>query len=137
MENNLSTFLVDGNNVVFNKQKEAKLERLINLKNELITIGKCYTVVSHELRFRIDDRNNLKKLISSNDVIQTPKKVDCDLYILEIARKLNAYLVSNDNFRQYKSYYPDVLCKRLHFLFVSTHDGNIPILPWKKDFEGS
>ena len=51
-----------------------------------------------------------------------------------MARKLNAFIVSNDNFRQYKELYPDIIDNRREFLLGPTGGEMCAILPWRKEF---
>lgn len=130
-------FIIDGNNVVFNERKDIQLQRLLTLRKDVKLIGKCLVVVSHSLKYRIDNQEDLKKLLSRDDFIETPNGVDNDLYILEMAHKLNAYIVSNDWFRQYKELYSEIIDNRKEFLLVSTGGEMCAILPWRKEFTKS
>ena len=138
MENKPDVVLIiDGNNVVFNERKELQLKRLLVLRKDIKLIGKCFVVVSHSLKYRIDNQEELEKLLLRDDFIETPNGVENDLYILEMARKLNAYIVSNDKFRQYKDLYSEIIDKRKDFLLVSTGREIYSILPWRNEFTKS
>lgn len=127
--------IIDGNNIVFNNKKQAILNRLSELIDEIQSIGRYLVVVSHELKYRIDDWKKLEKFLSTDEFVETPKGEDSDRYILECARKLNGHIVSNDQYRQYKGQYTDEINRRLSFMFITLETETRVILPWKNDFQ--
>lgn len=129
-------FIIDGNNVALsNNGRKAKLEWLLAIIKELNPIGTVFPVVSASLKYRIDDQDQLTELIKKQVVWETPAGEDTDLFILELARKLKGYIVSNDRFRQYKEIYPSIVNQRFSFLLVEDKEGNVnAILPWIKQF---
>jgi len=126
--------IIDGNNIVFNNKREAILNRLSDLIYEIQSIGRYLVVVSHELKYRIDNRKKLEKFLSTDEFVETPKGEDSDRYILECAQKLNGYIISNDQYRQYKGQYTDEINRRLSFMFITLETKTQVILPWKNDF---
>lgn len=125
------TFIIDGNNVVFNNTKQPRLQQLLVLMKELKKFGKVISIVSHELRFRIDDKRGLDSYIQKRKIYQTPKGVDADSFILETSKQLNGIIISNDHFKQYKNEYTREISRRQPFMIVRLKDGrNQPIIPW-------
>lgn len=117
-------FVIDVNNVVFTRRngtsKRAQLQRLIKLIQVVESMGEVYPVVSTELKYRIDEYKRLKSLIEQGKILEMPVNTDNDEYILELARQLDAFIISNDRFRQYR-----------YKLIVYNQEGLIcPILPW-------
>ncbi len=126
-----SLFIIDGNNVVYYNSKQPRLQQLIILTNELKEFVRVMVVVSQELQFRIDDKKGLLSLIKNKKILQTPKGVDMDRFILEIANKTQGIIISNDCFKQYKREYNYEISRRLPFMIIKTDKGKYqPILPW-------
>ncbi len=121
--------VIDGNNAVFHGGKDENrrgrlhnLEILIQfLKNRKYNI---ITLVSSNLKYRIDDIQRLNQLLNKGLITEIPAGVVADLYILETAQILNAQIVSNDLFRQYKNSFPKVRERRVPFLII---EGNVII----------
>jgi hypothetical protein len=130
-----STFIIDGNNVAFYNSKQPRLQQLVILAKELKNLGKVIIIVSHELQFRIDDKIGLQSSINKKKILQTPKGVDTDLFILETSKKTNGFIISNDHFKQYKKDFLTEISQRLSFMIIQLPQGKYqPILPWSKRF---
>lgn len=128
-------FIIDGNNVVYYSQGLPKLQKLMLICKELKNIGRCIPVVSHELRYRIDDKKSFLRLLKAKKLVQTPKGVDQDLFMLEMAKKTAGYPVSNDHFRAYRAEYGCEIKRRLPFMLISNPKGGYqPVLPWIQKF---
>lgn len=132
------TFIIDGNNVVFYNSKKPHLQYLIALLKELKKHGNTIPIVSHELQFRIDDRNGLQALIQKGIILQTPQNVDCDLFILETCKKVDGFIISNDSFKEYKPYFLHEISHRFPFMIIRSSNGLLLlILPWKHQLQTS
>lgn len=132
----LPTFILDGNNIVYNQSGKTYLNRLNKLIDILEPIGLCYPLVSHELQYHVSNRKVLREFIRIEKFYVTPKDADNDLYILELAKDLGGWIVSNDQFRQYQSEFKEVIDRRLPFFFVKEKSNHwLPVLPWKRRFQ--
>ncbi len=125
-------FVIDGNNVAFYlRPKKAELGSLLVLIQRLQQVGTVFTVVSSELKYRVDDPQTLQSHVSQQKILETPPHTDCDRFILELATQLDAYLVSNDQYKEYKSLYPTIIARRLPFMLVKMPTGEVmTIIPW-------
>lgn len=125
-------FVIDGNNVAFHlRTTKAELNSLLILIQRLQDVGSVFTVVSSELKYRVDDPPTLQSYISQQKILETPPHTDCDRFILELATQLDAFLVSNDQFKEFKSLYPTAIARRLPFMLVKMPSGEImTIIPW-------
>jgi hypothetical protein len=125
-------FVIDGNNVAFHlRTKKPELNPLLVLIQRIQEVGSVFPVVSSELKFRIDDPKTLQKNISEQKIHETPPNTDSDHFILEMAAQLNAYLVSNDQFKEHRSLYSNIITRRCSFMLVRMPNGEImTILPW-------
>lgn len=57
-------------------------------------------------------------MIANRIIIESPAERPDDLYILEIAKRLNGYVLSNDCFHQYKELYSEVLKRRITYMII-------------------
>ena len=103
------TFILDGNNIAFKNGKTIQLKRILALNEEVEKLGSTLIIVSHELRYRVDNKVHLEQLIDNQTLLESPKGVDCDLYLLESAKQIKGVVISNDQFRQYRKQYFDEL----------------------------
>ena len=105
--------IVDGSNIAFYKRthnKKAKYNNLEIVKDFLKDLSKkvpiCWeTIIDASLRHRIDDKDALEKDIKKGLIIQCPDKIEADRFILEFFSRHpeNTLIISNDNFKEYKS----------------------------------
>ncbi len=126
-------FVIDGNNVAFfrKKARNAELQGLLVVIQRLQQLGSVFPVVSSMLKYRIDDPQSLKASISKREVLETPPNTDSDRFILELATQLDAFLVSNDQYKEYKDLYSSAIDRRLPFMLVKSPTGEImAIMPW-------
>jgi len=121
---NTQALVIDGNNVILSlDHRKGYLNCLLLLLERISSFFEIYPVVSREIFYRIDRPRKLKERVNQNQILVTPPNVDTDLYILEIARQLDAYVLSNDQYRQYRNNYSDVIKKRIPFMVFRDHQG--------------
>ena len=101
-------FIIDGSNVAF----ENKSPRNKPLYSNIQIIGKklieleisCYKVIcDNNLRYCITERNEYLKAVHKKQIIESPKGTEADIFILQLAQRKNAYMISNDKFKDYYS----------------------------------
>ena len=105
--------IVDGSNIAFYKRthnKKAKYNNLEIIKDFLKDLSKkfpiCWeTIIDASLRHRIDDKDALENAIKKGLITQCPDKIEADKFILEFFSRHpeNTLIISNDNFKEYKS----------------------------------
>jgi hypothetical protein len=120
LENKLthSIVIVDGNNIAF-ESKPPRLNNILIAEQELINCGyEPITIVSASLRYRIDEREKLETLLTDKKIIQAPSGKYDDRHILEAANKFNAFVLSNDRFRDLSENYPWIEERRIAFSFI-------------------
>ena len=103
--------LVDGSNIAFflrNESKKAKLntlEVLISyLENLKKTNGIKYQIITDaSLKYRIDDDGKLEDYYKRGKIIECPKGVQADDFIIEYANRHSGstIIISNDCFKEY------------------------------------
>ena len=118
IENNV--VVIDGDNVAYHKSSKASLQNLQQMMNFVEKSKKTpYMFVSARLRHVIDQPRKYEDFITQSCVREIPANTDGDSFILESAKQLNAPIVSNDLFRQYKKKYPKAFRSRIPFMIVS------------------
>ena len=107
---NSKIYIVDGANVAFeiktadNKAKFSNIKTLINsleaqnIKNYIILCDKA-------LRYKIDDKEEYFTYVNDNRITETPAGTQADSFILQYAREKDAYIISNDQFKDYYDNY--------------------------------
>ena len=110
MENQIHV-LVDGSNIAFfvrNDRKKAKLRTLELLIFYLENIRKSsaigYQIITDaSLKYRIDDEKKLEEYYKCGKMIECPKGVKADEFIIEYSNRYpeSTIIISNDCFKEY------------------------------------
>jgi len=101
--------VVDGNNVAYHLSPQGKpnAKNLILAYRSLTATGfKPVFVVSSALAHNIDNPSSLTEFMLSAKVIEAPRGTNDDLKIIQVAKELNADIVSNDRFLDWTDRYP-------------------------------
>jgi len=103
--------LIDGSNIAFfirDEKKKAKLSTLEILTIYLEKIKKIHfieyqIITDASLKYKIDDRNKLEEYYKYGKIIETPKGVQADDFIIEYAKRYpnTTIIISNDCFKEY------------------------------------
>ena len=132
-----SNAVIDGSNVCYsikNTDGEPQLANLMSLMGNLQKLGlNTLPIVSAKLRHVIDDPEKLEELISNGVISQAPAGKDDDFFIIKAALDQNSFIISNDNFRNWKEANQqraaEIEARRVSFTFVNGE----PILDSKLD----
>ena len=113
--------LVDGSNVAHSSEGEkARLRNIELVVARLEEEGLEPIVVSDAaLRHQIDDTQKYEALIDGGEIRQAPAGTDADWFILSFARELDAYIVSNDRFRDRQEAFPDARERMIRYMIVA------------------
>lgn len=111
-------FIVDGNNVAFDKGKKGKIKRIQAMIEYLQSHGEVLIIISPSLRYRIDERRALESLIAQQLILQTPNGIDMNTFLLEASGKTKGLIISNDQFREYRKKYPRIGSKLLPYMMI-------------------
>lgn len=101
--------VVDGNNIAYylSPDGKPKVAGIILALRSLKQVGLQPTViVSSALKHKIDDAERLRELINSGQIREAPRGTNDDLYIIRLAEKINADIISNDRFLDWQNRYP-------------------------------
>jgi hypothetical protein len=115
-----SLVLVDGSNVAHSSEgDQAVLSNILAVCDKLREEGyEPLVLVDAALRHQIDDRAGYERLVDSGAIRQAPAGTDADFFILSFARELEAYIVSNDRFRDRQKSFPDAVKRLIKYMVV-------------------
>ena len=112
--------LVDGSNVAHSSEGEkARLSNIELVVQKLEGEGlEPIVVADAALRHQIDQAEKYEKLIDDGEIRQAPAGTDADYFILAFARELDAYIVSNDRFRDRQDSFPEARERMIRYMIV-------------------
>ena len=112
--------LVDGSNVAHSSEGEkARLHNIRLVVEKLHEDGlEPIVVADAALRHQIDEPEKYESLIEEGEIRQAPAGTDADYFILSFARELNAFIVSNDRFRDRQDSFPEARERMIRYMIV-------------------
>lgn len=114
--------IVDGANVAYAERSqdgEPKVANLVAMCEALEEEGYEPTViVDASLRYEVSDPEQLEALLDDYEWQQAPAGTDADYFILETAKRLDGYVVSNDEFDRWAEEHPWIEERRVPFMIV-------------------
>lgn len=112
--------LVDGSNVAHSSEGEkARLRNIDLVVAKLEDDGlEPIVVADAALRHQIDQPEVYERKIDSGEIRQAPAGTDADYFILAFARELDAFIVSNDLFRDRQESFPDARERMIRYMIV-------------------
>ena len=97
--------VVDASNVahhVKNENRQPQMSNILAAVKALEESGDEFVIIADaSLRHEIDDREGFERLLESDNVEEVPAGNDADHFILDIATREKAKVLSNDKFRDY------------------------------------
>lgn len=113
--------LVDGSNVAHSSEGEqARLGNIDIVVKKLVAEGyEPVVVVDAALRHQIDDRREYEHRVETGSIRQAPAGTDADYFLLAFARELDAYVVSNDRFRDRQDSFPEARERMIRYMIVA------------------
>ena len=104
------TAIIDGNNISYGDYEDTpKLRNIICVYEKLEELGvKPYVVVSAALRHKIDDPLGLVEFLKKDDVAEAPADRPDDFFVIQLAMRREAFIVSNDRFNDWKKANPEL-----------------------------
>ena len=115
--------ILDGSNVArdLNNSKQGSIKQVLRLRDQLIQFGipndQIYIIFGAGLRHHIpeDEKTLYQALLRNQNINQAPAGQDDDYFIIEFAIRKDAFIVTNDFYKDYIMRYPK---KRI---FIRTH----------------
>lgn len=113
--------IVDGSNVAHSTERgEPRLANIRLVCDKLREEGhEPIVVVDAALRHHIDAGDEYEQMVDAGDIRQAPAGTDADYFILSFARELDAFIVSNDRFRDRESAFPEVAERVIRYMIVN------------------
>jgi hypothetical protein len=113
--------IVDGSNVAYSTEGNGPtLGNILLVCDKLRDEGlEPVVVVDAALRHQIDDATGFERLVDDGVLRQAPAGTDADYFILSFARELDAFVVSNDRFRDLADKFPDVRDRAIRYMIVA------------------
>jgi hypothetical protein len=104
------TAIIDGTNIAWGDYEDSpKFKFIISTYNRLRDLGvKPYVVVSAALRHHIDEPIELVEFLKQDDTAEAPANRNDDFFVIQLALRRNAFIVSNDMFKDWKRANPDL-----------------------------
>lgn len=138
---NTDSLVVDGANVAYAELSHAgdpKVSNLVAMNEALQQEGyEPIVIIDASLRYDVDDPDQLEALLDDHACRQAPAGTDADYFILETADRLEAWVVSNDEFEDWLDDYPWIEERRVPFMIIR---GEIelysPYLPGREKASG-
>lgn len=120
-----SYFVMDGANIAFGDKSsndKAKLSNIINLKKKLESFGinRYKIICDKSLYYKIDKKEKYNQYIQNEEITETPAGTEADYYILQYALSKNAFIISNDRFKEFYNAFGEnwIKEKRITFAFI-------------------
>lgn len=115
-----SLVLVDGSNVAHSSEGEKPLlSNIVAVCQKLREEGyECLVMSDAALRHQIDDKGEFERMVDAGQIRQAPAGTDADYFILAFARELDAWIVSNDRFRDRAKAFPDAADRLIRYMVV-------------------
>ena len=125
-----SKLVVDGANVAYAELSHAgdpKVSNLVAMLDVLRQEGyEPIVIIDASLRHDVDDPEQLEALLDEYVCCQVPADTDADYFILETADRLQASVVSNDEFEEWLDDYPWIEERRVPFMIIH---GQVELYP--------
>ena len=113
--------LVDASTVAHaGEVKSARLANILLVRDRLITEGlEPILMADAALRHQIDDADGYEALVEAGALRQAPAGTDADYFILSFARELDAFVLSNDRFKERIAHFPEVKDRIMRYMIVA------------------
>lgn len=115
--------VVDGANVAFEEKSNSGNPKVSNIKavhRALKEKGfEPIIIIDAALQYKIDDKQQLEKMIDEQIIRQAPAGTDADYFILETAKEHKAKIVTNDKYNDYQEEYPWIEESRLPLMIIN------------------
>ena len=117
-----SPIVIDGANIAYIEQTETGQPKVSNLEAAYRALKRRgyhpILIIDASLIHEVDDRGQLEDFLDNPDVQQAPSQTDADYFVLETADRLDAEVVSNDEYDRYQDEYPWIEERRVPLMIV-------------------
>jgi predicted thioredoxin/glutaredoxin len=114
--------VVDGSNVAHEEKSvsgKPKVSNIVAVRRALEEQGfEPLVVIDASLKYDVDDPDQIEALIEHQSIRQVPAGTDADYFIIQIAEQYEASIVTNDQYREYRSRHPWIPERRMPYMIV-------------------
>jgi hypothetical protein len=115
--------VVDGANVAYAERSADGAPRVSNLVAVCKLLeGQGYTpivIIDASLYHDIDDPAQLEGLLEKQDIRQAPSSTDADYFVLETAQRYDAWILTNDEYKDYRDDYKWIDERRVPYMVIN------------------
>jgi hypothetical protein len=115
--------VVDGANVAYAEKSASGAPRVSNLVAACKLLKeRGYTpiiIVDAALYHDIDDPSQLDGLLEKQEIHQAPAGTDADYFVLEMADRYDAWVLTNDAYTEYRNAYTWIDERRVPFMVIN------------------
>lgn len=112
--------VIDASNVAYfskNNNNQPQMSNILAAVRALEESEDEFVIIADaSLRHEIDDKVKFEELLNNDNVEEVPPGNDADHFILDIAEKENAKVLSNDKFRDYADEFRNINSMRIPFV---------------------
>lgn len=117
--------VVDGANIAYllkSKDGDARLEGVMLVRKELEKRGyRPIIIVDAALRYHVSDQKQFDQLAEKGTILTAPAGTDADYFVLRTAQLEDAYIVTDDQYREYRGEFPMIEERRIPVMIVDGH----------------
>ncbi|MHA1269286.1 MAG: NYN domain-containing protein [Candidatus Helarchaeota archaeon] len=120
--------IVDLSNIlhlISKNNKHPEIEMFYKLDNVLKSEGynNPIYIADASLKYKINSKDEFKKLVSEKRIYSAPAKRPADVFILKYAKQLDYFILSNDKFKEYYKEYGEkwINEKRITIMYIDGH----------------
>lgn len=114
--------VVDSANVAYIEQTQAGQPKVSSIEAAHRALKErgyyAIIIIVASVIHEVDNPNRLEELLDDPDIQQAPSQTDADYFILETADRLDAKVVSNDEYDRYRDQYPWIEERRIPLMIV-------------------
>ncbi len=114
--------VVDGSNIAYTEKTSdgrPKVSNIIAVRHALERLGYApIIIVDASLKYQVDDAKQLGALLDAQAVREAPAGTDADYFVLATAKNLDCPIISNDEYREYRSRFVKVMAKRVPLMVI-------------------
>lgn len=120
-----SSVIIDGSNVAWEEYSITRKAKLDNILLAIKTlkeagISEIIIIADASLRYQIDKKDELDKMVSQGIIKLTPAKVDADGLILRLAADTGSLILSNDLYKQHREEYNWIDSRRIPYTIINS-----------------
>ncbi|MHB0859049.1 MAG: NYN domain-containing protein [Anaerolineae bacterium] len=117
--------VVDGANVAYTEMTadgKPKVSNIVQVRRILKERGfDVIVILDASLRYEVDDPVQLEGLLGDEAFRQAPAGTQADYFVLAYADEMDALIVSNDQFDEYRGQYPWIEERRVPLMIIGGH----------------